>query len=124
MKIFGYLLDPIMNKYEPCIIQDSIHSYYTHLHCYCIDITCIKICGKVYAVVCDDNGYSVPDPLPCIARPDGTIVGSCFVCLPYDDSGNLSSLTIDDVDIISKHLVTRPDLRSKFGVDALLLAFG
>lgn len=124
MDIYGYVLDPIMNKYEPCTIEDSIHSYYNKLHCYCIDITYIKICGQVYAVVCDDNGYFVADPLPCIARPDGTIVGACFVCLPADDSGNLRSLSMLDVEIINEHLVKRPDLRSTFGVDALLLAFG
>lgn len=123
-EIYGYLLDPISSIYEPRILQDDIHTYYRVLHCDLIDITVIQIAGKRYQVICDDCGLLRENPLPTIYRPDGTLVGACFVTGLADDQGNLTSLTYDDAVNISRHLVTRPDLKELYGIGALLFAFG
>lgn len=123
-KIYGYLLDPIDSIYEPRELQDDIHTYYRVLHCDLIDITGIQINGKQYQVICDDEGLLRENPLPTIYRPDGTLVGACFVTGLADDDGNLTSLTDDDVANIARYLVTRPDITRLYGIKALLVAFG
>lgn len=123
-KIKGYLLDPILRLYKPLEVEDSIYTYYELLHCSLIDITGIQIAGKRYQVICDDEGLLRENPLPTIYRPDGTLVGACFVTGLADCEGNLTSLTDDDVANIARHLVTRPDLKKLYGIEALLFAFG
>ncbi|MBQ5634063.1 MAG: DUF3846 domain-containing protein [Clostridia bacterium] len=123
-EIYGYLLDPIGSIYEPRKLQDDIHTYYRELHCDLIDITVIQIAGKRYQVICDDEGLLRENPLPTIYRPDGTLVGACFITGLADCEGNLTSLTDDDVANIARHLVTRPDLKKLYGIEALLFAFG
>lgn len=120
-KIKGYLLDPILRLYKPLETEDSIYTYYELLHCSLIDITGIQVNGKLFSVVCDDEGLLKDCPLPAIARPDDTLVGACFVTGVSDSEGNLTSLSEADIASIEAHLVSHPGLE-QFGVPTILFA--
>lgn len=122
--IKGLLIDPITRTYAPSELVDDIHTYYDRLHCSLIDITHICVLGHVFAVVCDDEGLLKSDPLPAIVRPDGCLVGACFVTRPSDDDGYLQSLTDDDLLLLQSFLMPLSEYEQRFHVPTVLVALG
>ena len=78
-------------------IKPDLETYYDLLNCATIDIVNIYIGGKVYEVICDDEGlYKSPLHFSVITKSmHPLIVGKVLVCNSED--GKEKSLNISDV---------------------------
>lgn len=101
MRIKGILINAKEAKVEVKEIEDELDVYYDILDCDCIDICHRRICGKYFAIVCDDEGLlnrgsqiSAYDTMNV-----SLLVGNLFVCTDRDD-GYLHSLDEEDIDLI------------------------
>lgn len=76
-------------------VKADLNEYYERINCRCIDIAGIKIDGKYYDVICDDEGLLKDGDIYCtIATPSGRvlIVGNVIIC-HHNDEGEETSIT-------------------------------
>jgi|GEM_PF-913033 len=93
-------------------IEDSLETYYDILDCDCIDITSRLIGGKMYDIVCDDEGLLKDMPVPSAlsivdehnARAE--LFGKLFICHGNDETGELESLTQSEIDDLLRRVVS------------------
>ncbi len=104
MKVLGLLID-VSGKYgricEKEIADDEVlENFYDALDCSTIDITQRSIGGRVFDIVCDDEGLLKDNAKPTAIRQDGKImlVGNLFICNHYKE--NLASLSKEDCKFI------------------------
>lgn len=100
MKISGILID--VSEYpgsikEYSLEETSLEDFYKALNCSTIDIVTRKINGKVYDIVCDDEGLLRENPIvTAINGKGGTmLVGNLFIC--NHEGSHLTSLSKEDV---------------------------
>lgn len=87
-------------------VEDELQTYYDLLDCDLIDIASVKIEGKRFEVVCDDEGKLKDDPQLSFMSAEGryTICGNIFVCAVQSD-GELRSLTESEVNIVRSRIM-------------------
>lgn len=82
--------------------EDDLHSFYKLLHCDTIDIISREIQGIPVAIVCDDYGLFVDNPVPSLfeyythadSLPIEVLCGRILICGPANDAGDLTDLPI------------------------------
>lgn len=91
-------------------ITPTLDSYYEIIGCECIDIVTRDIGGKIFDIVCDDDGLFRDDAT--ITAVDSSyhamLVGNLIIC-HHDAEGHLTGLDEDDVRHIGMHLMTAID---------------
>ena len=108
MKVRGLLLDvetrPGRIK-EIEIEEENLSEFYSALNCGTIDIVTRKIGGRVFDIVCDDEGLFKEHPYVSAIANDGRymLVGNLFICNHY--KAHLTSLSEADVDYIMKNIM-------------------
>ena len=107
MKVSGILIDVSGKRgrvRETEVSEGNLKSFYKVLNCQTIDITQRSIGGKVFDIVCDDEGLLKENPRPSALRKDGKImlVGNLFVCNHYKE--HLTSLSKEDVNFIMNNV--------------------
>lgn len=102
MKVLGILIDVSGERghIKEVEIKDDLSGLYGILNCDTIDITQRAIDGRVFDIVCDDEGLLKENPKPTAVRTDGKImlVGNLFICNHYKE--NLASLSKEDCKFI------------------------
>lgn len=104
------LLNVNENKIEILDVKGELEEYYEKIGCTCIDITMRKIGGKLFDIVCDDEGLLKQSKISAIddlGRP--MLVGN-LMFFHSDGWGELTGLTDGDIRHLLnhiKHLSTR-----------------
>ena len=93
------LLDVYGGHYQMTDVKDELDDFYSKLGCSCIDIVNLKIGGKSFDVMCDDEGLFRENPRVSAATSDGyaVLVGN-LMFFHHDSQGEL--LGIDDSEIV------------------------
>ena len=108
-KITGILIDTEANTAKAITLADTLDSYYTALHCTCIDIVSRTIgdSKKYFNIVCDDEGLLKGSP--CISAVsdlgEPMLVGSLFITDFDPDTGELVSLSDKELDYVLDHII-------------------
>lgn len=97
----------LLNVYEDKVkvldIQPDLHEYYKALDCSCIDIVERRIGGKLFSIMCDDEGLFREDCKIAAINDMGEpmLVGNLmFFKAGADEEGNLIELDEDDIEHI------------------------
>ena len=93
--IHGVLLDTESRTIRETVIEDSLDSFYEHLHCNAIDIVTRKIGGEYVDIVCDDEALIKENPVLAAVDEEFSpaLFNSLFICGLADEEGELTSLT-------------------------------
>lgn len=85
----------------------NLNDYYKHLKCDTIDIARRKIGNKYFDIFIDDVGLYDDSPIVSAIFADGTpaLVGN-LIFANHDAQGNTISLSDEDVETITKSIVT------------------
>ena len=88
------LLDVYDRSIKPVDVRDDLQEFYRLLRCGTIDITQRKIGGKIFEVMCDDEGLLTDHPITSAFDSNGhmMLVGN-LMFFHADDEGNLVGLT-------------------------------
>ena len=99
------LLDVWENKVETIKVEDKLEVFYEKLNCRCIDIICLKIGEKTYAIVCDDEALLRDTILASIfdAKRKPMVAGSLLFFNDSND-GELMPLDADDIRTIKSRI--------------------
>jgi len=108
--IKAYYVNPATNTAEARDIDPELDTYYRLLDCDTIDIV-NRGFGRGgrrrFDIICDDEGLYKTDPLISaiddLGRP--MLVGALLVTGVADDKGELTSLTDDDVRLLTRYTV-------------------
>lgn len=89
--------------------RDRLQVYYKAIGCDLIDIVTVKIGGKVFDCICDDEALlKTQEELirPCLIYQDGTphIFGKCVIIGLADKKGDETSLSEDDISLIRHNM--------------------
>lgn len=105
-KIKGVLVNVNKGTVEPVELDKSLNGYYAALDCRCIDIVQRTIGGKVFEIICDDEGLMVSNPIPSGVAYSGEILlyGNLFV-VGFNGVNDVESLTDADARYVMRHLV-------------------
>lgn len=86
-------------------IEDKLEVFYDKLQCNCIDIVYRKIGGKMYSIICDDEGLFRESPrISAITTSGKPILVGNLLFTNDDGMGELTSLDEDDIINIYMHL--------------------
>ena len=106
--ITGILINPQEGIAAPVTMEDSLNAYYTALDCSCIDIVdrTIGRSKKRFSIVCDDEGLLKDDPYisAISAKFEPMLVGSLFVVSCDYESGELESLSEQELEYVLDHV--------------------
>lgn len=116
-KISGVLIDTEANTAKATTLADTLDSYYTALHCSCIDIVSCTIgrSKKYFSIICDDEGLFKDSPCISAVSDIGApmLVGSLFIADYDPDTGELVSLSDRELEYVLDHIIfTASSLRS------------
>lgn len=105
-RIKGVLVNVEKGTVEPVEIDKSLDSYYEVLNCRCIDIAHRAIDGKVFDIICDDEGALTDSPVPSGVAYSGEILlfGNLFV-VAFDGVNDVRSLTDSEIQHVMRHLI-------------------
>lgn len=109
-KITGFLIDPHKRLAVQMTIDGTLESLYEAMGIDCIDIVTRTIAGKIYTIVCDDEGLLKEKPIPTATSDSNTVMLYGPLFITNDRGPNLASLTKDDVKFIKRNLgvITMP----------------
>ena len=106
--ISGMYIDK--DSYMITTVPDELQSYYKLLGCSCIEAPSIKVDGRYFDVICDEEALCRGDIPRCTVgvRMNETqfkplIHGPCFVC-KADEEGNWCSPTYQEFKALEKAL--------------------
>lgn len=107
----GLLIDVKDSKVRK-VKAGTLTEYRKLIGCSYIDITCVKIGGRFYDVICDDEGYFEMEPIvSAVCEEDGklvsALVGNLLICGLCDEDGNETDLSEDDISEIKKSITWR-----------------
>jgi len=110
----GYLIDVQNDEHRVVEIADKDHlgQFYDLIGCECIDIVTRKIGGKYFDVIVDDEGLFVQNPI-CSAydsKHNPMLVGNIVILGVANDDGNLTSLSVHDVQLVKESIRYMIDL--------------
>lgn len=92
------LLNVYDEEVEIIDIEPELDAYYAKLDCSCIDIVERKIGGKVYDVMCDDEGlFRSPQKISAINDMGEPMLVGNLMFFNNDGAGNLTGLSEDDL---------------------------
>lgn len=100
------LLDVRNENAEVIDIDDELDAFYDKLNCTCIDIVSRSIGGKVYDIMCDDEGLLKEESPKISAINDmgqPMLVGN-LMFFNVDGEGELVGLSDDDVEHIKNYI--------------------
>lgn len=103
-QLTGFLVDPYKRLAVQMTIDNTLEALHDAMGVECIDIATRTVDGKIYTIVCDDEGLLKDKPIPSATTPHRTtmFVGPIFVT---NDGGNdLASLTPDDVKYLKRNI--------------------
>lgn len=98
--------DSIEEFVEAKEIESNLDTYYSEIGCDCIEIPERCIGGKLFNIICDDEGLLKDRPIPS-ALGNGykeVIFGNLIVCGLADDDGELTGITDEDVQLIRDNI--------------------
>ena len=99
--IRGYLLNPYTGTAEETEIPNTLDSLSKTLNVQWIDIIHRRIGGKVFCIVCDDEGLLRDDPKPSAVDSSGApiLAGPLFITNEgYEDLADLTDLDVKLLD--------------------------
>lgn len=105
--ITGLHIDVVNNEVKVKTVPDTLESYHDLIQCDLIDIPHRSIGGEVYDIVCDDEGLLKDPKIPSAFQRDSRrimLVGNLFIVRGNDSTGELESLTAEDIDRISPNI--------------------
>ena len=88
-------------------INNTLDDLYKNINCTNIDITPRLIGGRMYCIVCDDEGCyrdNVVYTALCHTNPYADIPGPIVITGPADENGDLTSITNEDVNNLISHI--------------------
>lgn len=88
-------------------INNTLDDLYKNINCTNIDIAQRLIGGRMYCIICDDEGCyrdGVVYTAVCPENPYADIPGHIVVTGPADRNGDLTSITNEDVSNIISHI--------------------
>lgn len=98
--------DSIEKFVEAKEIESNLDTYYSEIGCDCIEIPERCIGGKLFNIICDEEGLFKDNPIPSAfgkGYPEA-IFGNLIVCGLTDDNGELTGITDDDVQLIRDNI--------------------
>ena len=99
------------------INTNGLDDYYKIIKCSYIDIQEYEVGGKYYSFIYDDefiyNGKTYTTVVDKTGNP--MIAGNVYICGQADEEGADTSLTVEDIENIKKHLVMVQFDNGKFG---------
>ena len=105
-KIKAILVDVEKENVKVIEIERNLDTYYKLIGCQCIDIVTRSIGGKLYDIICDDEGlfYDKPKISAIDKHFQPMLVGNLIITGVANNAGNLTSLTDDDVEHVMKYV--------------------
>ena len=92
------LIDTVNKKVEICDVEDRLEAFYEKLNCNYIEITSRYIDGKLYNVMCDEEGEFVGAPVVSgFSERDGIMFVGNLMFFNDDGEGNLLGLNGEDI---------------------------
>ena len=122
-KIKAILVDVEKENVKVIEIERNLDTYYKLIGCQCIDIATRTIGGKLYDIICDDEGLFCENPkISAIDKHfQPMLVGNLIITGVANNAGNLTSLTDDDVEHIMHYV---REIRTKFFQDGYKVIYG
>lgn len=103
--IKAFLVDIQSKRAEAVEFEPSLKKYYELLHCDTIDIVERSVGGRVFDIICDDEGLMVDKPV--ISAIDGAcepmLVGSLLFA-HHDNEGATTGLSEEDCAHLLRHV--------------------
>lgn len=86
-------------------IDNSLDKFYEIIKCRCIDIATRRIGEKkkYYDIIVDDEGLLVGSKISAINKEGKPQLVGNLIITNYDEEGNTTSLTDDDIEYIMEH---------------------
>lgn len=86
--------------------ESDLEFFYKNIECDCIDIVARKVGGKVFEIVCDDEGLLKESPRPSAISKNNEVelVGNLMFFHGVDSEGDLIDITKDDVKTIRDNI--------------------
>ena len=106
MKARVFVLDVIQSDTRIVEIDsDELEDFYKELDCHIFDVAVRKVGDVRYDIFCDDIGLLKEDPVVSAIDQDGKpmLVGNLLLA-NHDDQGRTTSLSLDDVENIYRHI--------------------
>lgn len=100
---------------EIVTVADDLSAYYDLLNCEFIDIARVKVRGREFEIVCDDEGLFVENNPVRFTSADFKyrIVGNIFVCaLDENSDGELRGLTDSELKVVKSRLAKDMDVKT------------
>lgn len=116
-------LDLEHNRVCVAKVADELEAFYQVLNVDMIELPIRSICGKEYAIMCDEEGLLKDNPIiSCMncSGPEYAICGNVMIFNEGED-GELESLTLADIDMIEKRIKLVPDERHPAGIHPVLI---
>lgn len=102
----SFLLDVNEGIFRELDVNNKLEEFYELLGCNYIDIVQRNIDGRVFDIVCDDEGLLKSHPVVSAIDSDHKpmLVGSLLFFHSNSRTGNLTGISADDCDHLRKHI--------------------
>lgn len=99
------LLDVLNDDVKVLDIEEDLDTFYDLLNCSCIDIVQRKVNGRIFDIVCDDEGLLKNEfKISAIDSMNNPMLVGNLLFFHNDGEGNLSELSDEDVQCIIGNL--------------------
>lgn len=107
------LLDVNTQEVKVVDVESDIHAWYKLLDCDLVEMPERRIEGKYFTFICDEEGLLKNSPIVSVMGKDEVmIVGSVLICNTDYETCDVTDLTEEDIQLISKHIKQLIDFRS------------
>ena len=100
----GILLDTINQKVQVVDCESSLDAWYKLLNCDLIEMPEIKIGGKYFTIICDEEGLLKSDPIISGMGTDIRLVGNLLIFNTDHENCDVTDLTNEDISLIRDNL--------------------
>lgn len=107
------LLDVNTQEVKVVDVESDIHAWYKLLDCNLVEMPERQIEGKYFTFICDEEGLLKNNSIVSVIGEDEVmIVGSVLICNTDYETCDVTDLTEEDIQLISKHIKQLIDFRS------------
>ena len=93
-------------------IEPELKVYYKLLDCSCITITTLKVNGKEFDVICDDEGLLTKKSVSALDDNLNPVLVGNLIFAHHDDEGELVDITREEADFLSENLALVKDIET------------
>lgn len=100
----GLLLDTINQKVQVVDCENSLDAWYRLLNCDMIEMPEIKIGGKYFTIICDEEGLLKSEPIISGVGINIGLVGNLLIFNTDRENCDVTDLTNEDISLIRDNI--------------------